>query len=531
VPLDVMRRARDRLLEGDRPGRGPQRRRRAEALRELRRHALGHRAELVGADAALARAHRHGRVALQELRGVEALGDAGLDLLHAHVLAEADHAVGAARARAGGLERVEGGTARGLDACTVAARARLVEREPAAGRVAGDDDGEVVREAHEVLVRLDRRPHHEQVAREAAAAGRHAAHPLAARRRGHGALDDLAVEAARVDVAGSDDRHDLDPGAAQRADVLERLRLLGPDDRARAGRDAVDAGEPRGAAREHHAGQVVPRKDAVRLAAAAGEHDRARVDVERLVAAHGDEQRPLVEAGRGAPPRRLDALVRGDPRRELVDGVARRARRHARAGLGLVEHEHPRRARARGRERGREAGDARADDEHVRVVVDPLQVARGVVVVDDAEARDLPHERLDHRPRELRPDAGLVVEADRQGPVHVVDHGEGVAVGRRPRVLALHRLALARRALARAHVDLPVDGHEAVRAVARHAVEAARAVVLEGARERAHAVAEEGGGDGVAPLDRDVAPLEVDRRHALTDGSRRRPPARRAAPE
>ena len=114
-----------------------------------------------------------------------------------------------------------------------------------------------------------------------AAAGDDALEALPAGRGRDLAADHLGVDAGGVEALGCDDGRDLDAGGGERAHVLERLGLLGPDDGAVAGLHAVHAGEAGGAAGQHHAGQVVLREDAVDLAAAAGDHDRLRVDVVR----------------------------------------------------------------------------------------------------------------------------------------------------------------------------------------------------------------------------------------------------------
>ena len=82
----------------------------------------------------------------------------------------------------------------------------------------------------------------------------------------------------------------------------------------------------------------------------------------------------------------------------------------------------------------------------------------GVLARDLLVAAD---DALGHRPRELRLDAGLVVEADGHQEVALVDHVERVAVDRRPGVLARHLHAGLRLAHAGADVDLAVDGDQA----------------------------------------------------------------------
>ena len=48
--------------------------------------------------------------------------------------------------------------------------------------------------------------------------------------------------------------------------------------------------------------EVVALEHAVDLAAAGGDDDRARVDVQRLVGVDGDRERPFEDAGRGGIP-------------------------------------------------------------------------------------------------------------------------------------------------------------------------------------------------------------------------------------
>ena len=81
----------------------------------------------------------------------------------------------------------------------------------------------------------------------------------------------------------------------------------------------------------------------------------------------------------------------------------------------------------------------------------------------------------------------------------------------------LDRHALAHGLGAGAHAGRAVDGHEAVGALPGAAQQAAPAVVLEAARERALAAGEQGGGDGVARerLDALAVEGEADRPRAV----------------
>ena len=107
---------------------------------------------------------------------------------------------------------------------------------------------------------------------------------------------------------------------------------------------------------------------------------------------------------------------------------------------------------------------------------------------------------LVERPQAARADERLVVEARRrERAADDVGRPHHVEVERRPRVLVLDRHA--RRATGSAHARTPgraVDGDERVRALPAAAQLAARAVVLERARERAPAGGEQRGGDRVA---------------------------------
>src|SRR3954452_9130611 len=172
-----------------------------------------HRREL--AHAALARAHRHGRVALGELDRVVALGDARLDVLRRDVLAEAREALAAARAGDGGRD----GHARALareriepvaGALRAAARRGVADADGVgrveAGELAGAQDRLEPRRALEVAGGVDAVGH----LADAEDAGRRVVGALGAdlrdeRRRGRGAAredDEIAVVPALRAVNG-----------------------------------------------------------------------------------------------------------------------------------------------------------------------------------------------------------------------------------------------------------------------------------------------------------------------------------------
>ena len=163
------------------------------------------------------------------------------------------------------------------------------------------------------------------------------------------------------------------------------------------------------------------------------------------------------------------------------------------------------------------------------------------------EARSLPEaggvaqHLLVQRPQPPRADEGLVVEARRrEGAADRVGDGHDVVLEAGGGVEVLDRHALAHRLGAGAHAGRAVDGDEAVRALPGAAQQAAAAVVLEAARERALARGEERGGDGVAGERLDALAVEGEadrprsgrcaRRAARAAGSWRRRRLARAAP-
>ena len=143
---------------------------------------------------------------------------------------------------------------------------------------------------------------------------------------------------------------------------------------------------------------------------------------------------------------------------------------------------------ARSRSRGRSAGSAKPRPATLRMIFSAIG-----------------HANFGSRHR-------LVVEADGHRPVHLVEDVQRVPVGRRPRVLA-HRPS-GRRCAAHSHARTSTSPSTVTRQLGQSpddAVQAARAVVLEGAREGADAAAVEGRGDRVARPQRYLVALEVDR--------------------
>ena len=226
-----------------------------------------------------------------------------------------------------------------------------------------------------------------------------------------------------------------------------------------------------------------------------GRHDHApRVDeVKPLLAVHRDE-RPLVDAGDGGPLEHRHAV-----RAQLVGD-----RRLERA---LVGKDHPL-ARLRGRVRRDDPCAAAAGNKHVGVVVASLAVSGWEIAGCRPDPGDPSNRRLGEPPGEAGSQERLVVETDGEQAAQAPEQRERIPVYRGPPVLAVDRLTVDRSGHARPHAGLPVNGDEAVRAVARQAVEAAWPVVLEGAREDAHSRPVHRRRHRVVGLDRDRPTLE-----------------------
>ena len=232
----------------------------------------------------------------------------------------------------------------------VVARLRPALEQQRGGRRAAAGDGEqIAREAplatlERLPARVDRgedRAGH-GLAAERADDGR-AAHQLDPGRLDAGG--ELAAAGVRAQVGDGDD---ADAGVLQRERGVEPAVAGRGHDGGVAGLDGVERGEPAGAARQHHAGQVVVGEDE-RLLERAGRGDVARgADlVQRVALPHGDE--PVEEPERGRAAEDLDAgraRLLGQGAGALVAAlVQQRAARldvlvgehHVRPGLGRAQ--------------------------------------------------------------------------------------------------------------------------------------------------------------------------------------------------
>ena len=154
---------------------------------------------------------------------------------------------------------------------------------------------------------------------------------------------------------------------------------------------------------------------------------------------------------------------------------------------------------------------AAAEDEDTDVSVLDLDRLRARALgIEHPEPGGPAQELLVERPQLARTDEGLVVEARRrERAAELVRHLHEIE--RADVVLALDDRAPADRRGADADVRDPVDGHLAVRAMTRAALQPARTVVLERAREHPLARREERRPDGVALVALDLLVVERER--------------------
>ena len=269
-----------------------------------------------------------------------------------------------------------------------------------------------------------------------------------------------------------------------------------------AGSDPKLVHQPTGRASQHHAGEVVALEHQWLLDRAVGKHDLGGAEPVHGVALIDGHQISLVHP---AGKRRLKdehAQVTSslDEFLRLLGGVVARIGEVSAQRETLVHQRHIATVGGRG-DRGFEAGRPAADHEHVDVPMHLLEPASAAVVgVELTQAGGRAQELLVVLPGPPRSDEGLVVEADLH-PEPGRDLGQrvqGVALERRPRVDVLHLHAAGDRRHTCSHRRHAIHLHQAVGALTAAAQQAARSVVLERAREDAHAGGVERRGDGVA---------------------------------
>ncbi|MNZ67350.1 hypothetical protein D3C78_855950 [compost metagenome] len=161
-----------------------------------------------------------------------------------------------------------------------------------------------------------------------------------------------------------------------------------------------------------------------------------------------------------------------------------------------------------GIQRGAQAGGAGADDRQVDEQIGLVVVLRPEVQVEHAESGLLADQRLPDLPHAFRFVEGTVVEAHRHELRDLAEPGVAVAVERAAEVLSADIKAGTKLLGVGQHVGFVRQLHQGVGVLPGHAQRAARAVVLERAREQPAAVGEQGAGDTVAGEALEVAAVE-----------------------
>ena len=286
--------------------------------------------------------------------------------------------------------------------------------------------------------------------------------------------------------------------------------------RARARLERVHRDEAARAAREHHAGKVVAGKEQRLLDRAGGVDLALGADLVERVALP-DRHEAVEGAERGSVVEDLDPGCAG-PLDQLARVLHPALGEQAAAGLGALVGENDIGAQLCCSGGRVQPGRAAADHEDVRVATPVLRppLALGLRLAQLPEPGRVPQHLLVEGPEAPRPDEGLVVEAGRgEWATDEIGGAHHVEAERRRRVHVLHLHPLAHRLGAGAHAGGAVHLHEAVGALAGAAEEAARAVVLEAAREGALAGGEERRADRVALEGRHVLPVERERELAV----------------
>ncbi|MNC45543.1 hypothetical protein D3C75_945130 [compost metagenome] len=149
-------------------------------------------------------------------------------------------------------------------------------------------------------------------------------------------------------------------------------------------------------------------------------------------------------------------------------------------------------------QRGGEAGRSRADHGEVDEQEGLVVVFGLELEVQHAEAGLLADDRLPHLPDAHRLVEGAVVEADRHELGELAEQGVAVVVQRAGEVLPGDGQAFGQRLQVGQHVGLAGQLHQGVGVLAGHGQRAARAVVLERARQQEASIGQQGAGDAVA---------------------------------
>ena len=106
-------------------------------------------------------------------------------------------------------------------------------------------------------------------------------------------------------------------------------------------------------------------------------------------------------------------------------------------------------------------------------------IRRGDLLLDTSDPSQSADNSFDSRPLDWPVDERLVVEADREESVYLVDYREDIVIGGRPGILRLDPYPFPNLLSTDPDVRDPVDAHHAVRAPPRDTEQASRSMVLE----------------------------------------------------
>ena len=373
-----------------------------------------------------------------------------------------------------------------------------------------------------------------------------AAHGMAPAHGSHAmATQHAQARPCRRRAAAHIDQRDLGAGANEVRRAVVDAVVVARDQHALAGQHAVAVQVGQAGGQRHHARHVVVAEHERALDRAGSQHGLARADLVlalswQLRAAlgnrqmvlqqlHREQQALVVQAEAGATREPLHVGQRGErgdrscqplAGRQLLK-LCGRIRQQPAAEFGLLVDEQGLQPGTPGQQRGDQAGCAATDDENIHVMVQVV-VALGVGQRGRAaEAGEAADHRLVAQPPACRPLEGLAVEARRhEARGHAADDRLPVPRQRGPARGARGHQALVQLGLRGLDVGCAVGAglelHQGVGLLGAEADDAARAAVLETARDAAHTVGQQRRSQRIAGMALVVPAVEAERDGART---------------
>ena len=348
-------------------------------------------------------------------------------------------------------------------------------------------------------------------------------HGMAAQNLDSGRAHSLHQPALKV-APQIDDNH-MRAGAVKRQRRAVGIVIIGEDDRAIAGDNAiaVDIGPYR--AGQHHARQIIAGKDERAFMRALCQNSLRGPHFPQALAwqmrwrrghmighALGQRQEVVVHIAEDGGPRQQCHVIHrrqlgnhaGDPacRRGAIDRHIGLAKQPAAKFILLVRKDHPRPA-AGGLQRRHQAGSAAAGNQHVAMRVEAF-IAVGVVMIvsDPAKPGGAPDHMLIGHPHGGRPHEGLVIEPRREeGLKRRIDRAD-IAFQRWKAILALGVKPVMKVHLGRAKIGFGMrtapHPHQRVRLFRSGGEDATRPVIFERSADKMDIVRQQGRGQRVA---------------------------------